>query len=136
MLKWCKKCLQRNNMKSNKTVWSAGVLLFASGLVLSACSSSPAPEATSDAETRVWPVIHHVEISLMKFQPEELKVHKGDSVVWTNNDITIHDVTEEPGHIWTSKPIAAGASWGMKVEKSADYFCSIHKVMKGKLIVE
>ena len=78
---------------------------------------------------------HTVEIKQMKFNPAELKVSKGDTVVWVNNDIVAHDVTEERAKKWTSSPIASNASWQMVVSQSADYYCSIHVVMKGKLIV-
>ncbi len=72
----------------------------------------------------------------MKFEPKELRLTKGDTVFWINNDITDHDVTEETEKIWTSSKMPAGKSWSMIVNESADYFCSIHVIMKGKLIVE
>ena len=77
-----------------------------------------------------------VEIKQMKFQPAELLVQKGDTVIWINRDIVAHDVTEEPGKAWTSSLIPPGKSWSLVVTQSADYYCSIHVVMKGKLIVE
>lgn len=77
-----------------------------------------------------------VEIKDMKFQPAELVVHTGDTVVWINKDIVAHDVTEEPAKAWASSPLATGQSWSLVVTKSANYYCSIHVVMKGKLIVE
>jgi plastocyanin len=79
---------------------------------------------------------HTVEIKQMKFVPAELVVNQGDTVVWINNDITTHDVTEQPSGAWTSSAILSGKSWSMVVRKSTDYYCSIHVVMKGKLIVQ
>jgi plastocyanin len=79
---------------------------------------------------------HTVEIKQMKFQPNELKLHKGDTVLWINKDITDHDVTEETKKAWTSSKLPIGKSWSKVVEESANYFCSLHVVMKGKLIVE
>lgn len=84
-------------------------------------------------------VIHKqykVDIKQMQFQPAELTLQKGDTVVWTNHDIVTHDVTEETGKLWTSGPLAPGESWSLVVIESADYYCSIHVVMKGKLIVQ
>lgn len=80
--------------------------------------------------------VYKVEIKQMQFQPAELTVQKGDMVVWTNRDIVTHDVTEEKNKHWTSGPLAPGQSWSLVVTESADYYCSIHVVMKGKLIVE
>jgi plastocyanin len=82
------------------------------------------------------PMVHVVEIKQMKFQPAEIKVHKGETVIWINKDITDHDVTEQSTKAWTSSPLAAGASWSMVMTQSADYYCNLHQVMKGKIIVE
>lgn len=82
------------------------------------------------------PKVHKVEIKGMKFQPTELTVRKGDTVEWINNDMVTHDVTEETKKAWTSKPIPVGKSWKMAVKQSTSYFCSIHPVMKGKIIVK
>jgi plastocyanin len=93
------------------------------------------PGCKSTAET-ILPKKHTVEIKAMKFQPAELIVSSGDTVVWINRDIVPHDVTEDPGRAWTSSLIPTGASWSFVVTKSADYYCSIHVVMKGKLLVQ
>jgi plastocyanin len=77
-----------------------------------------------------------IEIRQMKFDPAELTVKRGDTVIWINNGITAHDVTEQPGNEWTSSSLAVGSSWQMIATRSADYYCSIHVVMKGKLIVK
>ena len=70
----------------------------------------------------------------MKFQPAELKVKRGDTVVWVNNDLVTHDVTEETNKLWSSGPLPAGKSWKIAVRQNAEYFCSIHVMMKGILI--
>jgi plastocyanin len=80
--------------------------------------------------------VHVVEIRQMKFQPREIKVHKGETVVWVNKDITDHDVTELKTREWTSSTLPAGASWTLVVTESADYYCNLHQVMRGKIIVE
>ena len=92
---------------------------------------SPAPLAVINR-----PGYHTIEIKQMKFFPAELKVESGDTVVWVNNGITAHDVTQQPSGAWTSSPIAVGKSWSMVVSENSDYYCSIHVVMTGKLIVE
>jgi plastocyanin len=79
---------------------------------------------------------HTVEIKQMKFNPAELQVSKGDTVVWVNKDIVAHDVTEESAKKWTSSIIPSNTFWQMVVTQSSDYYCSIHVVMKGKLIVK
>jgi plastocyanin len=79
---------------------------------------------------------HSVEIRQMQFVPSEIRVHKGDTIAWINNDIVVHDVTEEKNKEWSSSPLPIGSTWKMVAVKSADYYCSIHVVMKGKIVVE
>lgn len=78
---------------------------------------------------------HTVLIQGMKFDPENIKVKKGDLVIWINKDIVPHDVTEINKN-WTSGILNPGDKWSKKITKSTSYFCSIHVVMKGKVIVE
>lgn len=82
------------------------------------------------------PATHIVEIKQMKFIPAEIKVRAGDKVMWVNHDIVTHDVTEEAYKAWSSSVISPGSSWSMIATRSADYYCSIHVVMKGKVIVD
>jgi plastocyanin len=95
--------------------------------LLDSCTSAP---------EKAMHKVYNVEIKQMQFQPAELALQKGDTVIWINHDIVTHDVTEEKGKVWTSGPLAPGDSWSLVVTEGADYFCSIHVVMKGKLIVQ
>jgi plastocyanin len=89
------------------------------------------------AETKKYtPRSYTVEIKQMKFVPSELTIRKGDTVVWINKDIVAHDVTEESNKAWTSSLMPVGQSWRLVVTQSTEYYCSIHVVMKGKLIVQ
>ena len=80
------------------------------------------------------PKTYTIEISSMKFQPASLEVQKGDTVIFLNKDMVSHDVTEEQHKSWSSSVLSPGQSYKLVVTKSADYYCSIHPVMKGKLI--
>ena len=112
---------------------SACLLCFI--LFLNGCNSSPEKAAVHEKAAVVHKV-YKVEIKQMQFQPPELTVQKGDTVVWTNNDIVAHDVTSLGGKLWTSGPLAPGKSWSLVATESTDYYCSIHVVMKGKLVVQ
>ena len=114
-------------MKNLISILKFSICAVCSGFLLLSCKSTP--EATVPAK-------HTVEIKGMKFQPAELIVKSGDTVVWINRDIVAHDVTEEPGKAWTSSVMPTGATWSFVVTKSADYYCSIHVVMKGKIITQ
>jgi plastocyanin len=116
-------------------------------ILLGSCTSKtdkPSVNANEDRNVKqesvevqqAVPQIQHVSITGMKFIPEVITVSKGDTIIFTNNDIVDHDVTEEKSKAWTSSVIHSGKSWRMVATESADYFCSIHVVMKGKIVVE
>jgi plastocyanin len=94
--------------------------------ILSSCTTMP--------EKRI-PETHTIVISSMQFNPAELTLQKGDSVVFVNNDLVVHDITQEPDKAWTSSNLSPGQSFRMAVRNSANYYCSIHPTMKGKLLV-
>lgn len=85
---------------------------------------------------KIIPKSHTIEIRSMQFQPAELSLQKGDTVVFINRDLFVHDVTEGKNKAWTSTPLSTDQSYRMVVNESADYYCSIHPVMKGKLVVQ
>lgn len=95
--------------------------------------SNVAGTSVADQKT---PHTDTVLIKDMKFQPEEIKVHRSDTVVWMNKDMVDHCVTEVKSKAWTSGSIPSGASWKLAVTQSSDYYCAIHQVMKGKIVME
>ena len=125
MQKWCKKNSRLMAKKYSILKNSAYLLCFI--FLLNSCTSTP---------KKAIPKVYNLEIKQMQFQPAELTLQKGDTVVWTNHDIVTHDVTEKISKVWTSGPLALGKSWSLVVAESADYYCSIHLVMKGKLTVQ
>lgn len=82
------------------------------------------------------PKVYTIEISKMKFIPAELVVEKGSKVVWVNKDFYPHDITDEVKKSWSSKPINQNQSWSKIVTKDENYFCNLHKMMKGKITVK
>lgn len=77
-----------------------------------------------------------VSISQMKFIPDTVNIVKGDTLVFTNNDVVDHDATALPDSAWASGPLHPGDSWKLVADKSTDYFCSIHVVMRGRINVK
>ena len=102
-------------------------ILFLMPLLLLAYSCGNQPGYT--------PKSHIVEIKDMKYQPAELIVNKGDTVIWVNKDIVPHDVTEKDD-AWASPILNTDDVWKKVITKSDSYYCSLHLVMKGKLIVK
>lgn len=81
------------------------------------------------------PTLHTVIIKDMVFKPSELHVKKGDTVMWINNDIVMHNIADFPKRKWTSKMLRSGKSWKKVIDTSFDYFCTIHPEMKGKVLL-
>lgn len=71
----------------------------------------------------------------MKFNPAVLTVQKGDTVLFINHDFVIHNITEKSAAKWSSPQLANGKSWRMVVTQTADYYCTIHQVMNGRIQV-
>lgn len=109
-------------MSQTVKISSMGAVLLLAGTVLFSCTT-----------TNKNPKTYTVEIKDMKFVPADIKVEKGDTVLFVNKDMVAHDVTEQATKAWSSSPIPAGGSWKMAVTDEADYYCSIHEVMKGKI---
>ena len=107
-------------------------------LLLDSCSgSSERNNSKADTTAKEIPYeVHTVEIKEMKFVPDVVTVKKGDEVVFVNRDMVAHCVTEEMHNAWTSGSLPAGESYLLVVKESSDYYCAIHKVMKGKIIVQ
>jgi plastocyanin len=107
-------------------------------MILGSCSSPSKKDNSEPASKTGEPksTMHSVEIKQMKFYPAELKVKKGDKVVFVNHDLVTHDITEESKKEWSSSPLAIDQHWTLLVTESVNYFCSIHPVMKGKIVVE
>lgn len=117
------------------------VCCFLLAVMLQCTSSSKKVDSGDEYEIADPPhsqeqVVHTIEIKGMKFIPDSLNVRKGDKVIWVNKDIVEHDVTELSKKEWASSKLAAGASWSMVVNKSEDYYCNLHVVMRGKIVVD
>ena len=80
---------------------------------------------------------HKVSIKDVKFTPKELKVKKGDIVIWTNSDERDHTVTADDGS-FTSGNLGDGNTFRQKFDKPGryKYHCEYHPRMKATVIVE
>ena len=110
------------------------IVLFS---IANSCSS-PDEKKPSEQVTAPAPPAHKiytVEIRQMKFEPEVITVKKGDKIVFVNHDLVNHDVTEE-GKTWSSSTLEPEKYWSLTATESQNYYCSLHVVMKGKIIVE
>jgi len=79
-------------------------------------------------------IIHNVSITGFAFVPATITVKKGETIVWTNKDATVHTVT---GGDLQSSPLGQNQTYSFAYDKigTYSYHCSIHPSMKGTVIV-
>ena len=93
--------------------------------------------SVSQAALAVTPAAHTVTIEGTQFQPGDLTVKIGDSIVWINNDPFPHTVTSKAGG-FDSQPIQPGKLWKYRAVKKGEfpYVCSLHPTMQATLRVK
>jgi plastocyanin len=124
----------------------AGVTFYAFGLV---APKPPAPEEEENtpAEQQAPPT-NIVNATILAgasaqgnpdFEPDPLKVSKGDGVSWLNKDNTPHTVTSREENLFDSDIIRPGTSWLLDTTKLSEgdheYFCTLHPHMVGTLTI-
>ena len=78
-----------------------------------------------------------VKISNLTFAPQAITVAAGSTVTWVNDDDLPHTVTAVDKS-FRSKPLDTGDSFSFTFAKPGEYayFCSIHPMMTGKVLVK
>ena len=81
---------------------------------------------------------NEISISNFSFQPVVLVVKVGTKITWTNHDSTPHTVTSVDKRFASSSGLDTGDQYSFKFDKpgSYEYFCSLHPMMVGKVIVQ
>ncbi|MFL5821273.1 MAG: cupredoxin domain-containing protein [Solirubrobacteraceae bacterium] len=69
-----------------------------------------------------------VAMKNIKFIPANIKVKKGQTVIWTNEDGVVHTVTATSGASFDSGNLNPGVTYKWKASGSGTihYFCKIH----------
>lgn len=106
------------------------VLLLFPVLSLFSCHSSD--QQTGESSHRTDTVV----IQQMQFIPASITVRKGDSIVWINKGMVDHTVKDEKSNGFYSDTIHVGQTWKMAATDGADYDCSIHPTMKGRIVIK
>ena len=79
---------------------------------------------------------HIVEIKNFVFEPRELSISVGDTVVWVNRDAFLHSATAD-STAWSSPVLFQGDRWVFVATKAGrfPYHCAAHPVMLGVVTV-
>lgn len=101
-----------------------------------AISIAVAVVASASCARRAAPRSHIVVMKTVGFQPAELSVNRGDTIVWKNEDLIPHSATARDGS-WDSKAIDPDSSWSYVAEKAGEfsYYCVFHPNMEGTIAV-
>jgi plastocyanin len=78
-----------------------------------------------------------ISIKDRAYSPTTLRVKKGESVTWKNNDNVDHTVNAEDGS-FASGTIKSGKTYKHTFKKAGryPYSCQLHPRMKGTIVVE
>lgn len=109
------------------------------GVLLAGCQNKPKQTGQAQSPEKVQqriPQTDTVRIVRMKFVPDTVSIQLGDTLVFINKGIVMHNVVQYPDQKWKSPLLHSGDVWKYVPEKEGRYFCSIHKVMKGYIIIE
>jgi plastocyanin len=103
-------------------------------LIAAALAAVPAVALAADA-TASAPAV--VEIHNMKFTPATLTVSAGTKVTWVNEDNSPHTVTDR-GKVFRSGGLDTKDSFSYTFASPGEftYFCTIHPMMVGKIVVK
>ena len=95
-------------------------------VAIAIAAASPARAATIE-----------VKIDNFTFNPKQVTVKAGDTVTWVNHDDIPHTVTSKT-LVFRSKALDTDDrfSFTFTAPGSFDYFCSLHPMMTGTIVVE
>jgi plastocyanin len=90
--------------------------------------------STAQPAAKPKPATHTVVMEAVAFQPVDLVVRAGDTVVWVNKDPFPHTATASR---FDSKVIPVDGSWKYTAKAAGEfpYVCIFHPPMKGTLRV-
>lgn len=82
------------------------------------------------------PMIVNVAISGFAFDPPNLTINVGDTVMWTNQDGAPHTSTSDTA-VWNSGTLSMGQSFSFTFNSTGTfpYFCGIHSFMTASITV-
>jgi len=110
---------------------------YAQAAVLAALVILAALAAGGSRAMAAQPAHHTVIIKVVMYTPAALTVHRGDVIIWKNEDPVPHTVTADHGE-FDSGSIAPGKSWRYVAKRQGEYayHCTLHPNMHGTVMVQ
>ena len=115
-------------MKLRSCKMLSATFIIASLAIINGCSQQ-------NNHTIFTPRTDTILIKLMQFSPGDLQARIGDTILWINKDFVAHNVKETANNLFYSDTLNPGNSFKWAVTGKADYICSIHPTMEGKVTI-
>lgn len=130
------KAVAHGSARSCAPRWRSGTLLVMGALCCIIVTSSAVMAASAPASRKVQ--TQQIEIRNFAFAPATLTVPAGTRVVWTNQDEEPHVITSAGSLFASSKGLDTSDSYAVTFSKLGTYayYCSIHPMMVGTIIVQ
>lgn len=111
-----------------------GIALFA---LVALAAASCGTNSTSSSGENPPAIAATIHIADGKFEPREIDIEVGGSVMWINDDVASHDVKFVAPNKLHSGAIKPAGSWSQTFTSAGnyDYFCDFHNSMKGSVVV-
>jgi len=97
-------------------------------------------ESAASANTPPQEGVIEASMENFAFNPSELKIEVGTTVIWTNNDNSPHTVSSDSGGKaeLNSITLSSGDKYNHTFARvgTFNYHCNYHNTMKGKVVVE
>ena len=113
---------------------SIAFLVAATIALLAGSCSSKSATPSPDEPPAIAATVH---IADGKFDPRELDIEVGGSVMWINDDVASHDLQFVTPNKLYSGVVKSAASWihTFTTAGTYDYYCDFHNTMKGVVVV-
>lgn len=117
---------------------AAALRLVCTFVVMVALCGMDRSAIAADASPPKGAKVYQVDIRNFAFAPKAITVPLGARVVWTNRDEEPHVVTSAGSLFASSKALDTSDSYGVTFSKPGTYtyYCSIHPMMVGTIIVQ
>ena len=118
-------------MKSRMFGSGFGIALLAGSALVAAMSSARLAQGAGDQ-----PAATSITIDNFSFAPKEITIAKGTTVTWVNHDDVPHTVVGADKK-FKSKALDTDDTFSFTFTHAGTYgyFCSVHPIMTGKVIV-
>jgi plastocyanin/uncharacterized membrane protein YozB (DUF420 family) len=130
------RALKFNNYKLfMRTAYTGYILITLLGIWVYATwyINTPAPATAAEGQGQVVPVAQNqneltVPMANFEFNPKEIIVPVGATVIWVNQDSAPHTATADDGQLFKSELLSKGQSFKQAFDKVGEfaYFCELH----------